>query len=322
MAEQLEIEFYSEARWPRKPYCTDDLTEGLRIRPLKTAFEKRYLQHNPPHLRSFLVFDIDRPGAAYAWEKAHLPTPTWVAQNTENGHAHIAYGLKTPVLVDADKARHAPMRFLAAIENAYRDRLDADPGYRGLITKNPRHRDWLDIWESTRQLYDLDELAEYVDLTKPPKRRQSAAEKAADAYGLGRNCTVFDYLRHRAYRLIRAAKDRGDYQLWLLQLNGIALTKNGEFRAPLDGKEIWHIVKSIGRWTWRHFDIAASDERFSALQAHRGRQGGIKGGAVRSASYEEKRASARLMHAQGMSARAIARELGCSPQSVLSWVSK
>lgn len=320
--QQLEIPFYSEARWPRKPYCTDDLTEGLRIRPLKTAFEKRYLQHNPPHLRSFLVFDIDRPGAAYAWEKARLPTPTWVAQNIENGHAHIAYGLRSPVLVDADKARQAPMRFLAAIEDAYRDRLDADPGYRGLITKNPRHADWLDIWETERQLYDLDELAEYVDLTKPPKKRQTAAEKAGEAYGFGRNCVVFDYLRHRAYRLIRDAKERGDYQLWLLQLNSIALTKNAEFRAPLDGREIWHIVKSVGRWTWRHFDIAASDERFSALQAHRGRQGGIKGGAVRSAGYEEQRASARLMHAQGMSARAIARELKCSPQSVLNWVSK
>ena len=318
MQEQLQLEFYSEARWPRKPYCTDDLTEGLRIRPLKTAFEKRYLQHNPPHIKSFIVFDIDRPGAAYAWEKAHLPTPTWVAQNVENGHAHIAYGLRTPVLIDADKARQAPMRYLAAIESAYRDRLDADPGYRGLITKNPRHRDWLDIWESTRQLYDLDELAEYVDLTKPPKKRQSAAEKAGEAYGLGRNCVIFDYLRHRAYRLVRDALERGDYQLWLLQLNGIALTKNGEFRAPLDGKEIWHIVKSVGRWTWRHFDLAGSDARFSALQAHRGKLGGQAKGAA----YEDKRASALLMHAQGMSARAIARELECSPQSVLNWVSK
>ena len=316
MQEQLQLEFYSEARWPRKPYCTDDLTEGLRIRPLKTAFEKRYLQHNPPHLKSFLVFDIDRPGAAYAWEKARLPTPTWVAQNTENGHAHIAYGLKTPVLVDADKARQAPMRYLKAIESAYRDRLDADPSYGGFITKNPRHRDWLDIWESTRRLYDLDELAEYVDLTKPPKRRQSAVEKASEAYGFGRNCVVFDYLRHRAYRLIRAAKERGDYPLWLLQLNSIALTKNAEFRAPLDGREIWHIVKSVGRWTWRHFDLAGSDERFSALQAYRGK----KGGEAKGAAYEDKRASARLMRAQGMTQAAIAKDLGVHVNTVANWV--
>lgn len=314
---QQQLELFSEARWPRRPYCTDDLGEGLRIRPLQTAFTRRYLQQNPPHLRSWLVFDIDRPDAAYAWYDIHLPEPTWVAQNLDNGHAHIAYGLSVPVLVDSGKAHQGPMRYLAAIEAAYREALRADPGYRGLITKNPRHRDWLDIPETTGRLYMLEDLAEYVDLSKPVPRR-SAAEKASDAYGLGRNCVVFDHLRHRAYRLIRDAKERGDYDLWLLQLNGIALAKNADFRSPLDGREIWHIVKSVGRWTWRRFDLEASDARFSALQAHRGK----KGGEAKGAAYEDKRASARLMHAQGASARAIARELGCSPQSVLNWVSK
>ena len=136
---------------------------------------------------------------------------------------------------------------------------------------------------------------------------------------MGRNVTVFDWLRLYAYRKIRHYKlDVRNFIQWQSHLNGKALERNGDFLYPLDGREVWHIAKSVSKWVWHKFDLAASDARFSALQARRGSKGGV----VRSASYEEQRASACLMHAQGMSARAIARELGCSPQSVLNWVSK
>ena len=131
----------------------------------------------------------------------------------------------------------------------------------------------------------------------------------------------------RGYRKIRHYKlDVRNFIQWQSHMNGKALERNGDFLYPLDGREVWHIAKSVSKWVWHKFDLEASDARFSELQARRGRKGGVKGGpiggSVRSASYEGQRASARLMHAQGMSARAIARELGCSPQSVLNWVSK
>jgi hypothetical protein len=84
----------------------------------------------------WMVFDIDREGAAIAWEDANLPAPAWAAVNRENGHAHLAYGLSVPVLV-AENARRAPIRYLQGIEGAYREALQADRGYSGLITKNP-----------------------------------------------------------------------------------------------------------------------------------------------------------------------------------------
>ena len=45
-------------RLPRRPYCTDDLSSGLLIRPQATALAYRHIQHNPPPHVSCIVFDV------------------------------------------------------------------------------------------------------------------------------------------------------------------------------------------------------------------------------------------------------------------------
>ena len=107
-----------------------------------------------------------------------------------------------------------------------------------------------------------------------------------------------------------------NFVLWQSHLNGKALERNGDLLVPLAGNEVWHIAKSVSKWTWHKFDLAASDARFSALQAHRGRQGGVAKGLAN----EDKRASARLMAAQGVTQRAIAAALGVSQKSVSNWL--
>ena len=52
-----------------------------------------------------------------------------------NGHAHLVYGLRVPVLTSSMEARQAPLRYLNAVEAAFRAKLDSDDGYSGLITK-------------------------------------------------------------------------------------------------------------------------------------------------------------------------------------------
>jgi len=69
--------FADKSRWPKKPYCTDDLETGIRPRSLVSAIQKKYIQANPPHLRVWTIFDVDYPGAAVAWEDANLPPPSW-----------------------------------------------------------------------------------------------------------------------------------------------------------------------------------------------------------------------------------------------------
>jgi hypothetical protein len=312
--EQEQLSIFND-RLPRRPYCSEDLQYGVRIRPLKTALKMPYLQVNPPHLRMWMVFDVDREGAAISWEDANLPPPAWATVNRENGHAHLAYGLSAPVLV-AENARREPIRFLQGIEGAYRESLNADRGYSGLITKNPKHPLWRVLYGPQR-LWELGELAEYGNVEKYIPRHAKKPEE----YGLGRNCILFEFVRQWAYRNVRAAKARGNFIYWQASCNARAMARNGDFPHPLDSRELQHIGKSVARWSWWKFDIDKSDRNFSRKQAWRGARGGIASGAARLSASEENRASARIMQAAGHSIRQIAEALGVGKSTVADWVS-
>lgn len=311
--EQRDL-FEDIGRWPRRPYCTDDLANGLRIRSLAKALTHPYIQANPPHLRVWALFDIDRPLAALAWEDADLPPPTWTAINRQNGHAHSAWGLEVPVLVDGLGARDAPLRYLCAVESLMAERLQADPGFGGLITKNPAHPLWWTL-RGPRLSYSLGELAEWL----PGLEKHRPRRRAPDQVGLGRNVALFDRVRHWAYRAIRPYWGTGlqGWNAWLSLCNSRALTYNADFLTPLDGREVWHLARSVAKWTWRN----TTAEGFSAWQAAQGRKAGIASGKVRRSASEEKRSTARLMRAKGMPFRAIAAELGVGVMTVHDWCS-
>jgi len=309
LSENLDL-FEDTTRFPRKPYCSD--SKGAHcIRTLQKALLKPYIQINPPHLRVWSIFDIDRPRAALAWEDANLPAPAWAAVDKVTTKGHLVWGLSVPVLVNAPDMRIAPLRYLCAVESAFKSKLNADMGFSGLITKNPAHDQWR-VLRGSRHNYDLAELAEWVDLPKHlPKRKP-------EQVGLGRNITVFEWLRQYAYRNIRSYKtDVKNYVLWQSHLNNKALERNGDFTNPLQGNEVWHISKSISKWTWNRFDIAQSDRKFSQIQAHRGRLGGIAKGLAN----EEKRASARLMAISGRSQKSIADALEVDARTIRRWIS-
>lgn len=307
-----QIELFDENRWPRRPYCSDDLEAGVRIRSLAQALQRPYIQANPPHLRVWSIFDVDRPGGALAWEDAGLPPPSWAAANPQNAHAHLVWGLQAPVLVDGLGARDAPMRYLCAVESMMRERLQADAGYSGLITKNPAHARWR-LLRGPRLAYDLQELAEYL-----PGIEKHRPKRRVEEVGLGRNVTLFDALRKWAYKSIRQYWGGGlqGWNAWLSSTNSRALVLNADFKDPLQGNEVWHIAKSVSKWTWRNF----SAEGFSNWQSAQGAKGGKASGKSRLAASEDKRASARLMSASGMSLRDIAAELQVGKSTVSDWL--
>lgn len=247
------------SRLPRRPYCSDDPTHGLIVRPSEIALMRRHIQANPPHETAWLIFDLDYQGAAFAWESANLPPPTVTISNPANGHAHLLYGLTTPVAL-SDAARDAPIRYAAALQAAFLAKLSADPGYAGLVTKNPLHDAWRTIW--VPHLYDLGELAEYVSLPRRIPRRESV--------GLGRNCDLFDELRAWTYQWVRVYKrNHASADQWHDAVAGQA-TRLNAFDVPLSFGEVKAIAKSVAKWTWRRFN----DARFSAIQSARGKRGG------------------------------------------------
>lgn len=255
-----QLDLFQSTRWPRRPYCTDDPAAGLRIRSLKQAITKPYIQANPPNLRVWSIHDVDRPDAAMAWDDALLPPPTWAAVSKQNGHAHLVWGLSAPVLVDGLGARDAPMRYLCAVEASMRAKLQADPGFAGLITKNPVHPLWR-VLRGPRLSYELGELAEWLPDLERHKPRRGRVEQV----GLGRNVTLFDRTRHWAYRAIRQYWGTGlqGWNAWLSACNSRALDYNGDFQHPLDGREVWHVAKSVAKWVWRRF----TPESFAAYVA-------------------------------------------------------
>ena len=243
---------------PMRPYCADVPIERIDIRPRTVAILRPLIQLNSPWALSFLSFDIDRAGAAFAHEDGHLPAPSFVSVNPDNGHAHAVYALARPVYT-SQAARRRPLAFAAAVERGLRKRLRSDLGYTGLLVKNPLSPRWRTRWLASWP-YDLSELAGWLtdhDMARPPK--------IEPAYGLSRNCDLFDALRDRAYRDVRTFKSVGDRGSFRRHLFDAALAANQEFAMPLSRREVNAIAKSVAHWTWRHF----STQRFSEIQSQR-----------------------------------------------------
>lgn len=262
-----QLDLFQSMPFPSHPLCSDDLlSSGLWRAPLDKALKEPYIQANPRKRVWALLFDVDRPLAVLAWENARLPPPTWTSMNPKNGHAHIAYVLSTPV-AKSDAARRKPIRLLARIQHAMTVALDADRGYVGLITKTPTHARWRTaIWRT--EPYDLDELRNWL----PDNLPLAQQIKKPETLGYGRNVSLFDSLRQWAYSQRR---NYSRYETWLSACLSHAEQIN-TFTTPLAFNEVKATAKSVAKWVWENFDIAASDARFSALQAHRGRKGAEK----------------------------------------------
>ena len=294
---------------PHRPYCADDLADGLRIRSLQTAKTRRYLQINPPTQQHYLVFDVDRQGAAFAWEDCNVAPPNYAAINPKNGHAHLVYKLAEPVAT-SENARLEPLRYLAAVERGYRVELGADSGYSGLITRNPYKTRTLCLHKHE---YDLGELCEWLK-----RDLGEYAERETVVAGLGRNVTLFDTVRVWAYRSVRfyrvVARSRL-FDVWRNEVEDYALGINAQFMTPLSYSEVKATAKSISKYCWAH-DYRAEQE-FLCRQVERGRLGGIAKGKANI----EKRGKAIEMSGLGMSVREIALQLQVGKSTISRWLS-
>ena len=250
---------------PGKLHCTDVPTEGLLTRFRRSAIKYRHLQLNGPSGFRWMPHDIDRADACFAHADANLPEPNFIAINPENGHAHSAFLLATPVACHA-ASRDAPLRLYAAVDRGCARRLGADRHYAGHIIKNPLHPYWRVEWRR-EQPYTLAELADWLffkDMRPDPSIETTL--------GAGRNVTVFDELRQIAYREVLDFKRTGDVDAWQAHCLHRAIALNQRFPQPLGHSEVRAIVKSVAKWTWKNF----SEQKFAQRQSQRGKRGNEK----------------------------------------------
>jgi len=312
---------------PRKPYCTDDLTAGLQIRPQPIALKRAYIQHNHPGMIWAMVLDIDRPcfhpeSGEPIWESFGLPPPNLVVMDKQTGRGHLVYLLAAGVC-RTELGHLKPLRYIASIQRVYTFALGADPGYAGLICKNPFNDRWR-VWEIHGNPYTLADLAAYVDLTAKAARLPS---DASESFGLGRNVTMFHTGRKWAYRAIRGYWAPNGLGRWSEAVLERLQAINGEFPQPLPFAEVKATAKSISGWTWRRMTPAGLQDLIERThtpekQAERGRKGGIISGQARKLSREQDRATARLMQAQGHKQQAIAAALGVSHRTIKYWLAQ
>lgn len=247
---------------PDRPRCSNDLQYGLQVRGKKKASEMRMIQPNSPMVKRWLTFDIDRDDAYFAFEQRDAPVPNFIAVNRGNGHAHYGYLLRQPVLC-FDLARGKPQQYLQSLRSGLTKRLGADAGYSETVCKNPLHCDWETEWNIHRP-YELSELFDCLD------KSDLAVKSADEAQETGRNCAVFNAVRHVAYRNVLTFKRCLDgFDGFMDFVSSAAVQANATFPHPLELQELHRITKSISKWTWDKF----SDSAFSEKQKYRSQLG-------------------------------------------------
>lgn len=278
----LQMSLTFDERLPATPLATDAFELGAYKMPRSKALKKAYLQFNHENLTWRLVFDVDCNIAhleAEGFRSIGLPEPSWWLVNTTGnyGRAHVCYELAAPI-PRTELAHRKPIQYAAAVQagiitQMLKEGVQVDLGFAELLCKNPRYLQGRRLLGSGLE-YTLEELADWVPLDK---------RKPKNPRGLGRNCALFDGLRLFAY----AQKRHCSTHALLLQCcTAKASEINQSFETPLPMAEVKATVKSVSKWVWQHFDVAASDRKHQErikrthtpeIQALRG----LKSGAVR-----------------------------------------
>ncbi|MDM3685944.1 replication initiation protein [Proteus mirabilis] len=210
--------------------------------PKEKAITKPYIAPNNSSFINCLLFDIDKPDAGASWLDNNIAMPNWICQNPLNGHAHYGYMLKTPVSRTL-KARGTPQRYLARIQQAMTEQLEADAGYAHFLTKTPAHDKHRTIWGRSEP-FTLDELRDGLDADLPLRLKRETA------VGEGRNVTLFDGLRFWAYR---ERLKYNDFDRWFTACLSHAQALN-QFSCPLGYNELKSTAKSVAKWTWQNIN--------------------------------------------------------------------
>lgn len=252
-------------RLPARIVCGDRFDRAARM-PRSKAVLRRYIQPNPPGLCGWMPLDLDYD-APEPWREAGVAEPSVAVRNPHNGHSHLAYFVRPAVAVRRCEQRRSE-RYLAAVEDCYTRRLGADRAYPGLWVKSPWCSAWCVAW-GRAEPYTLRELAAFV-----PEVRTWRPPQAADLAAHGRNCDLFDAVRHWAYRAVLRAKQSGDTrEAWFEEVLAHCLSYTAREHDPaLPYSECRHTARSIAGWTWRKL----TPRSFAARQAVLGRRGGRK----------------------------------------------
>lgn len=251
---------------PLKPYATNDLDFGLTIQNKNKALDMLYLQVNHPLYLHTMVFDLDKENCFYEFENAHLPIPSFITKSPDSGRCHYGYMLNAPI-TSTEKSRQKPVKFARALYYNMANRLGADLGYAGLITKNPLNPHWSPFW-SGADLYELNDLADCFDDLEEPKKRENTG------FAFGRNVEMFDTIRQWAYKNVLKYQSESSFNDFHNELLLKCQMHNAYINADdlLPYNEIKATAKSIAKFCWKEFSEEKLNKIQSKKQSYRGKK--------------------------------------------------
>lgn len=337
---------------PRYPYATDDPKAGVRIHGREKALKRVHVQvGHYPHAVFRLVLDVDLPWP-HAEERLQALPPSLVLVNPRSGHFHAWYELD-PIPLKPPPGREESLKgalaLLAEVEALLEAYYGADPGYTGLLSRNPflHPPEW--TWGGGKRWSLRDLHRELQGLLPPGTRRRLSPGHAS----YGRNCALFDRLRAEAYAhvaLFRGVPGGEEaFRAWVEQ-RAHALNQalfRGHPKGPLDPREVHHTAKSVAKWTYRNYRGARVYPVSSTGRPDRSRlspqaralipplqgeelQGAVREGGRRRGSQRRREAEERLVEAlkrlqargERITAAALAREAGVKPHTASKWLKR
>ena len=255
----------------QRPYCAGEDSHILG------RFDSEYayatfpkLQLQPPHAYAAIILDCDSdsiehlevPGKSW-WGGAPTPTPSWMVINERPltatrraGGIHCVYALEVPV-ARHNAAHTLPLAYLAHIADRLSYHMGADPGYTGLITRNPVNPGPECFTHWGRMFpYTIGELDKVLPKGKPPSRRLTE---------IGRNMDLFHAMISEVFRPRWAPVlgTQGWSKAWLDHVRALNLSMFSPEGLP-DSE-----CRSIAKSCFHYWTLQYNPGRFRDIQRQR-----------------------------------------------------
>ena len=226
------------------------------------------LELHPPHAYAAIILDCDStkdlddaPGKPW-WGGTPTPTPSWMVINERPrsatrraGGIHCVFALEVPI-ARHDAAHTLPLAYLAHVADRLSHHLGADPGYTGVLTRNPVNPGPACYTHWARMLpYTLGELDKLLPKGKPPSHRLT---------GIGRNCDLFKSMIAEVFRPRWAGiLGEGWAQGWLDHVRSLNIAMFAPDVLPESE------CRSIAKSCWKYWAPRYDPGRFSNIQTRR-----------------------------------------------------
>lgn len=329
-----DIEDFLIRNLPKVMLCSSSLkTDNPRSYPLEKyrALKHEHIQPNHENMLNFMIIDSDI-NSPDAYLDLPCPFPNMVVINPETGHCQLWYFLEKGVSRSFKSRRKCQDYYfktlfkLTAIHNG-------DAAYNGTLARSPFNPKHICLYPRVKP-YTLNELNQGMGVSKLDYEKDNPDKSEAflliqkyclqnkqisETMGFGRNCTIFDILRVKAYKLHEKYVSETDFA-FTLQGEVQEINQNYFPNNLLSDNELKHMAKSIARYCFKNMHYQESAPWFRERQKARG----ARGGEVRSSHYEGARKKCFDLYMQDPSLKAteIAQACGVSERTIRTYIKK